>query len=110
MTITLKPKVTLALVAIFCVLIGLVAGKLANANSEKAQTSAVGTGAIVSQLKQINNKLGATYKPTSVIGMLEEIEDSSKDSSDALGQSGIRGTVLENTYETCKAVKDSFSC
>ena len=110
MTVTLKPKVTLALVAVFCVLVGLVAGQLANANSEKAQTSAAGTGAIVSQLKQINSKLGANYKPTSALGMLDEIQGSTKDSADALGSSNYSAGIQHNTYETCQAVKDSVSC
>jgi hypothetical protein len=83
MTIPLKPKMTLALVAVFCVLIGLVAGQLANANSEKAQTSAAGTGAIVSQLKQINTKLGATYSSSSALGMLDDIKGSTKATQDA---------------------------
>ena len=111
MTITLRPAATIALVAIVGILLGLTAGQLANAHSERASASSSDTRQVVSQLRQINSKLGATYKSTSVIGMLEDTKNAAEDSKDALGSSNYDvGSVLHNTYETCKAAKGSFSC
>ncbi len=104
MTITLKPAAVLALVAIVGILIGLCVGQLANAQSERASASGAGSAQVVAQLKQINNKLGATYSSSTVLGILD-------DTRNAIGTSNYdSSSVLHNTYETCKAAKDSFSC
>lgn len=96
MTITLKPAALIALVAIIGILTGLAVGQIATANSEKASTSASSSRQVVSQLKQINNKLGANYKSTSALGYLSDIEQ-------------VLGDIEYNTEQTCAVLKDRIA-
>jgi len=105
MSITLRPWAVAVLIATFGILVGFSASQITSANSNGKQASASASNyQVVQQLRQINSKLGATYRSSSVIGKLDDIMD-------GIGTSNYdTGSVVHNTYETCKAVKGSFSC
>jgi|GEM_PF-5442263 len=91
MTITLKPWMTVLLVATICILLGFAVGQVTSAQSTKsASVSNAASRQIVNQLKQTNRTLNSIKT--------------------SLGTSNYGTGIMRNTYKTCAAVKDSAVC
>lgn len=112
MSITLKPWAVVLLVATFGILIGFTAGQVTSATSSGNKSASISATdyQVVSQLKKINSKLGATYNSRSVLGMLDDLNNSNEDIAEGVGTSDYLPGIRSNTYEMCKAVKGTGSC
>jgi hypothetical protein len=92
MTVTLKPWMAALTIATISVLAGFSISQITAAKSERATTSAtsVQDRAAVTQLKEINKKLGAPGISGTVLSQLHQ--------------------VIGNTYATCDEVSFSSFC
>jgi predicted RND superfamily exporter protein len=90
MTLTLKPWMTVLIVATICVLAGFAVGQVTQANSARDASASATDRAVYQQLRQLNRSIGANYKPNTVLSELEQI--------------------TKNTYEVCDEISFASLC